>query len=103
MGGVSDWRALLTDWSKELLTDEEVIEALPGDVIKSGWLGYDPVTEKQILLAEQRLATRLPHSYRTFLQTTNGWCMTGRFVYRVRPDREIDWYRDEHRMPIRKI
>ena len=58
--GMHDWRALLTDWSKELLKDERIVEELPAEAIESGWLGFEPATEDQIQHVEQRLTTGLP-------------------------------------------
>jgi hypothetical protein len=94
---VSDWRALLAEWNKELLSDEEIIADLPPEVVQSQWLGFEPASEQQIHQAEQRLGMSLPPSYRTFLQTTNGWRMTGHFIYRVRQTHEIDWFRIENK------
>jgi hypothetical protein len=94
---VSDWQALLADWNKELLSDEEIIADLPPEVVQSQWLGFEPASEQQIQRAERRLGMSLPPSYRTFMQTTNGWRMTGHFVYRVRQSHEIDWFRIENK------
>jgi hypothetical protein len=99
---IDDWRELLVAWSEELIADEELREDLPEEVVRSGWLGYAPASDQQLQLAEQRLGISLPHSYRTFLQTTNGWRMTGYFVYRVRPVEEIDWYRTENTESIQE-
>ena len=94
---VSEWRILLADWNENLLADEQIKANLPAEVLQSGWLGFEPASEKQILLAEQRLGRNLPYSYRTFLKVTNGWRMTGHFVDRVRPVEEIDLFRIENR------
>ena len=100
---VDDWESLLTAWSEELLSDEEITADLPKDVIQSRWLGYAPASDVQLKQTEQRLGRSLPPSYRTFLQTTNGWRMTGYFVYQLRRTEEIEWYRAENQEAIQSI
>jgi SMI1 / KNR4 family (SUKH-1) len=90
------WRELLTRWSRELLDCPEIAAALPPGVVQSGWLGYPPASETQITLAEERLHTRLPPSYREFLQVTNGWRQAGLFIERIWSVEDVDWYAARH-------
>jgi HEAT repeat protein len=85
---VAEWRNFLKQWSSEWLgTDEK----FPAQVRKSGWLGFSPATKKQIVELEKRLGFRLPPSYCSFLQTTNGWSRTTPCVQEVRPARKVEW------------
>jgi cell wall assembly regulator SMI1 len=93
----AEWRKFLTRFSRELLADEAIRSQLPNDVVESGWLGFPPATEKAITELEDRLETRLPPSYRSFLQTTNGWRDSGAFIYDLLPVSEVAWFRERHR------
>ena len=35
----------------------------------------------------------LPPSYREFLAVSNGWRLTGNFIWRIWSTEEIDWFR----------
>ena len=39
------WKAFLTEYNSELLSYEEVVEALPRELIKAGWLGFSGAAE----------------------------------------------------------
>jgi cell wall assembly regulator SMI1 len=91
------WRPLLEQWSQEILaSDADYWQSLPEEVIASGWLGYPGATEEQIAVAEQRLGTRLPPSYREFLAVTNGWRHTTPFIDRLWSTEEIEWFPVRH-------
>ncbi len=93
----SMWRPLLEHWSQEILASDAAYRlALPVEVVASGWLGYPGATEEQIEAAEQRLGTRLPPSYRTFLAVTNGWRRTTTFIDRLWSTEEIEWFPVRH-------
>lgn len=92
-----DWQELLTQWSKELIEANEFIEDISPEVITSGWLGYPGATEDQIAQAETRLGTKLPPSYREFLQVTNGCRQLNSFIYKLWSTDEIEWLVVRHR------
>jgi SMI1 / KNR4 family (SUKH-1) len=87
-----DWKAFLTQWSRDLLQDDEIAHDLPADVVASGWLGYSGATEDQIAALEARLGTRLPPSYRAFLAVTNGWRNTTPFIDKLWSTDEVEWF-----------
>ncbi|MCY2952989.1 MAG: HEAT repeat domain-containing protein [Planctomycetota bacterium] len=60
------------------------------------WLGFAPATEGDLMELEQRLGVILPPSYRAFLLTSNGWRRTTRFIDRIRPTQEVNWFRVEN-------
>src|SRR5262249_55240455 len=94
---ITEWRRVLTRFSPEHLADEQICSLLPREVVSAGWLGFPPATQTQIKALEKRLGTRLPPSYRTFLQTTNGWRHSGAFIRDLLPARRVAWFRDRHR------
>jgi cell wall assembly regulator SMI1 len=61
------------------------------------WLGFEPATKREIQDLEQRLGVALPPSYKGFLQVSNGWMRTTRFIGRIRPVEEVDWFRIENK------
>ena len=86
------WRPFLERFSRELLADVDVQRELPRRVVKSGWLGFAPASERQIQALEKRLNVPLPSSYRTFLATSNGWRDTGPFIWNVWPTSKVAWF-----------
>jgi SMI1 / KNR4 family (SUKH-1) len=48
------------------------------------------------IVAEQRLAARLPPSYRAFLEETNGFDHVGGFIDRLYGVADIAWFRVRH-------
>jgi hypothetical protein len=92
----SDWRSFLTEFSQELLADEEIATRVPPEVRATAWLGFPGATQAEINDLEARLGVRLPPSYRTFLAVSNGWRMTGSFIPRLWPAAELAWFRDRH-------
>lgn len=91
-----EWRPFLEEFSRLMLEDEKIRTALPESVLASGWLGFDPAPEEEIAELEARLRVHLPPSYRSFLETTNGWRNCGAFIYRLWPAREVAWFRQRH-------
>jgi len=91
-----DWPELLTEWNQELLKCSKVVDALPPEIVRAGWLGSPSATERQIQETEARLDVALPPSYREFLAVTNGWLTTGNWVGKVWSATEVEWYRVRH-------
>jgi len=89
---ITDWRPFLETWSRELI-EAGAASDLPTEVVDSGWLGFPGATDEQLSLAEGRLGTELPPSYREFLAVSNGWRLTGNFIWRMWSTEEIDWFR----------
>lgn len=88
-----EWRSYLKKVSRDLLKDVAIREALPDDVISSGWMGYDGATESQIAALEKRLRRPLPPSYRSFLTESNGWRNCGCFIDKLWPCSKVAWFR----------
>src|SRR5436309_1373891 len=89
-----DWPSFLRDFAEELLTDDEICETLPDEVVASGCPGFPGATSGDIEALEDRLGAALPPSYREFLATTNGWRTTGWGSIRLFSTAEIGWLRD---------
>ena len=89
---ITDWRPFLETWSRELI-EAGASPDLPAEVMESGWLGFPGATDEQLGLAEARLGIGLPQSYREFLAVSNGWRLTGNFIWRIWSTEEIDWFR----------
>ena len=89
-----DWLPLLQRWSSEwLASGDDALTTLPDEIRASGYLGFEPATEAELVACEERLGTPLPPSYRSFLATSNGWTLTSPFIYRLWSTREVDWFR----------
>jgi len=58
------------------------------------WMGFEPALESEILAAEDRLGRRLPPSLRTFYEVSNGWGMTGSFIFNILPVERVGWLKD---------
>jgi len=91
-----DWRLFLTDYSRELLANTRIRDRLPPEVAESGWLGYPPATEEEIVAAEGRLGVRLPPSYRAFLGVSNGWRNANAFINDIWSCKDIAWFRERN-------
>ncbi|MER5555147.1 SMI1/KNR4 family protein [Streptomyces sp. NPDC002793] len=61
----------------------------------AGWLGYEGADEQRIAALEDRLGTRLPPSYRSFLGASDGWSCPGPFMYEMRTTGALDWLDDD--------
>jgi SMI1 / KNR4 family (SUKH-1) len=90
----TEWRTFLEEFSRELLAPESIRRGLPEAVIATGWMGFEPASEAQIVTLETRLCVRLPPSYRTFLGVTNGWRATGPFIHRLWSTDDVTWFRE---------
>ncbi len=86
-----DWKSFLKDFNQKVLHNVSHSFIPPGR-LESGWLGYPPASEEQILSTEKRLGAKLPLSYREFLKTTNGWSPINCFIYRLFSVEEIGWF-----------
>ena len=90
----SDWKAFLREYNRELLSYEEVVEALSKETISAGWLGYSGASEVEIEAAEKRLATRLPPTYREFLKASDGWRFPSVSIFDLLPSQKVEWFRE---------
>jgi hypothetical protein len=91
------WKALLKEHNRELLSYEEVVERLPREVIKKGWLGYPGASEEEVATIEKRLAMSLPPSYRAFLKVSNGWRFPSvSIIPDLTPAAKIAWFREHN-------
>ena len=97
-----DWVHWLKDWNRALLdhldTEEffkytQPEEEMTPEIAASGWLGYPPAAEAEIVQLETRLGVRLPESYRQFLQVSNGFRQPGNLVPRLFHCDEVQWFR----------
>jgi hypothetical protein len=78
----TDWEPWLREWNRALLASYD-----PGK--------YGAFVDPAVVTPE-RLGRRLPPSYRSFLQVTNGFIQPGVIVPRVFGTDEADWYRVGH-------
>jgi hypothetical protein len=88
------WMPILSRLNAALLKSEDFEDDLIQGAKSSGWCGSPPVSESEILEAEQRLGIRLPPSYRSFLSVSNGWHAFSPFIYQLLPVQQIRRYRD---------
>ncbi|WP_193199652.1 SMI1/KNR4 family protein [Nostoc sp. MG11] len=88
-----DWDFFLRQWSRDLLERLENSEftSLPLEVVHTRWLGYPGATNDEISIAEARLKTTLPPSYRSFLVMSNGWPRLDVLVDRLWSIQEVEW------------
>ena len=92
----SEWNAFLTEYNRELLAYEQVVEALPRDILKAGWLGFAGVELSELIATERQFAVRLPPSYREFLKASNGWRFPSVSVSDLRPLAKVSWFREQN-------
>jgi hypothetical protein len=100
----ADWEPWLREWNRVLLASYDPArysafvdpEVVTPELLASGWLGASGATEEQLVALELRLGRRLPPSYRSFLQVSNGFLQPGSIVPRVLSTDEVDWYRTRH-------
>ncbi|MBC8124014.1 MAG: SMI1/KNR4 family protein [Gemmatimonadaceae bacterium] len=95
-----DWLPFLQKFSALLLEDdmcnlqEHGVCQMPEDAHHRGYMGFPGATEQQISATEARLGIRLPPSYYTFLQASNGWEEMGpSFPGRLWPVEQVEWLR----------
>ena len=91
-----EWTALLQRINTGVFSSDALREALPPDVVASGWLGLPGATEQQLIDLETHVGRPLPPSYREFLQTTNGWRGLNMAIDIVRSTDTVDWFRTEN-------
>jgi len=92
----SEWRTFLEEYNGELLSYEEVVEAIPRELIKGGSLGYAGASEDEVAATETRLAIRLPPSYRSFLKASNGWRFPSVSIFDLLPAAKVAWFREQN-------
>jgi len=92
----TEWKSFLTEYNHELLSYEQVVEALPRELIKAGWLGYAGASDNEIETTEKRLGTRLPPSYRAFLKVSNGWRFPSVSIFDLLPAEKVVWFREQN-------
>ena len=71
-----EWETFLRRVSDEVLADTENLW-IDDEFRDRGYLGYPGASDEEITAVESRLKTRLPDSYRSFLQASNGWGAMG--------------------------
>jgi SMI1 / KNR4 family (SUKH-1) len=90
------WRDLLERWFRDVFAyrEQDALDMMPPDLVRSRWLGYPGATEAQLTAAEARLGAALPPSYRAFLATVNGcWLVNGyAFAYPFWSTAQVEWF-----------
>lgn len=92
----SEWKTFLAEYNRELLSYEQIVEALPREIIKTAWLGYSGASEDEVVATEKRLAASLPPSYRAFLRTSNGWRFPSVSIFDLLPATKVVWFREQN-------
>jgi hypothetical protein len=95
-GSVEWWQATLIRLNDLFVNAPWLVDSreydVPPEDLDRGWLGRPGATESELDDLERRLGRRLCPSYRALLQASNGFARFGRFVGRLLPSREVDWY-----------
>ncbi|MFG2517669.1 SMI1/KNR4 family protein [Streptomyces sp. NPDC048527] len=88
---IFEWGPLLKRWSEEWLEgtaaeEPEEFEELDEEIVRRRWLGFDPAGPARLVALEERLRglgteVPLPPSFRSFLETSDGWRHAGGFVH----------------------
>ncbi|MFG3153381.1 SMI1/KNR4 family protein [Streptomyces sp. NPDC048219] len=92
-----NWHDFLSRWQDEWIPGEDDLEDMEegGVSLADLALAAPPATREEIAVAEERLGTRFPPSYRGFLQASNGWRVDGTAsIYRLGAVHEIGWFGD---------
>ncbi len=91
-----NWKELLEKWNARILSSRRA-ESIPKRLIKRGWLGRTPATKEQIDALEKRIERKLPPSYRSFLEFSNGWegCLTFS-IDDLWSTEKVDWLRETY-------
>ncbi|MFH8977037.1 SMI1/KNR4 family protein [Streptomyces sp. NPDC017890] len=94
---VEQWRSYLAEYGADVLrvSAEGELFNVSDEQRATGWLGYEGADEERIVALEDRLATRLPPSYRSFLGASDGWSRLGPFMYEMRTTGALDWLDDD--------
>jgi hypothetical protein len=90
------WKSFLSEYNRELLSYEEVVERLPRELLKTEWLGFPGATDEEIAATESRLNTHLPPSYCAFLKVSNGWRFPSVFIFNMLPVSRLAWFQEEN-------
>jgi hypothetical protein len=90
------WETFLSEYNAELLTYEQIVEALQVEIIRAGRLGYVGASEKELAATEKRLGTTLPPSYRAFLSVSNGWRFPSAWILNLLPSAKVQWFRKQN-------
>lgn len=69
---------------------------MPETLVKKGWLGSAGATEDELQALEARLGMRLPPTYRSFLQFTNGWHHPTPVIDKMWGTDDVDWFSKRH-------
>jgi hypothetical protein len=88
-----EWVSLLSRLNALVLSGDKLRANAPPEILSSGWCGLPPASQVVIQEAEERLGTRLPPSYRSFLSVANGWVVFSSSVEQLSPVGEVDWLR----------
>ncbi|MGZ3664959.1 MAG: SMI1/KNR4 family protein [Ktedonobacterales bacterium] len=90
------WQEFLERWFHDVFAyrEQEALEMMPQELVRSRWLGYPGASAAQIVAVEQRLGVTLPPSYRTFLATVNGcWLVSGyASAYAFWSTEQVEWF-----------
>ncbi|MFJ8755146.1 SMI1/KNR4 family protein [Streptomyces sp. NPDC102441] len=94
---VEQWREYLTEYSAEMLRlSDEDQQYQVGDAQRvAGWLGAEGADEERLTALEERLGTRLPPSFRSFLGASDGWLTLGPAGWQMRTTDTIGRLREE--------
>jgi hypothetical protein len=92
----TSWKSFLTEYNRELMSYEEIVERLPPELIKAGWLGNAGATEAEIAVIEKLLTANLPPSYRSFLKVSNGWQFESPSICGLRSVAKLSWFREQN-------
>lgn len=90
---VEQWRSYLGQYGADVLrvSAEGELFNVSNEQRAAGWLGYEGADEQRIAALEDRLGTRLPPSYRSFLGASDGWSHPGPFMYEMCTTGALDW------------
>ncbi len=91
-----EWAEFLRGYSADYLrlADETDLAGLDEAQRDNRWLGRAPASPSAVVAAEDRLAVRLPPSYRNFLLASNGWSRIDPQVRELLPVEQIGWFTD---------
>ncbi|WP_449487421.1 SMI1/KNR4 family protein, partial [Streptomyces griseorubiginosus] len=90
---VEEWRAYLFDYSADVIRVAQGRELwnISDEQRAAGWLGYEGASAERLTALEERLGTRLPPSYRTFLGASDGWLHLSSFMYEMGTTDTVTW------------
>jgi hypothetical protein len=90
------WRSYLKEYSIDVLrvADDEDLDDLSDAQRTAEWLGYPGASAEWLTALDSRLGARLPPSYRSFLEASDGWLHIGPFMWSMRTTDTVGWLRD---------